>query len=239
MNKKIMIVEDDTEIRNFIKIYLTNDGYQIVEVDRGDRAVEVFHKEEPDLVLLDIMLPGLDGIEVCRELRKHSIVPIIILSNKVEEIDKIMGLTIGADDYVTKPFSPRELTARIRTQMRRHMYYANKKEALQTLEFNDLKIDLLGHSVQYGDEVIELSSKEFGLLSYMAQNPGRVFKAEELFEVVWGEFSLGDTRTVMVHISSLRKKIEPDPTHPEYILTIRGTGYKFNDKLKQKEQQIS
>lgn len=228
MDKKILIVEDDPEIRDFIKLYLSNDGYKTVEVDQGDLAVKVFHEEQPDLVILDILLPGLDGIEVCREIRKTSIVPIIFLSNKIEETDKIIGLTVGADDYMTKPFSPRELTARIRTHLRREMYYTERQQKSQSvIKFANLMIDLERHQViAYGEE-IELSAKEFSLLAYMAKHPGRIFKVEELFEQVWGEFSLGDTRTVMVHISSLRKKIEHETSNPEFIITVRGAGYKF------------
>lgn len=228
MDKKILIVEDDPEIRDFIKLYLSNDGYKTVEVDQGDLAVKVFHEEQPDLVILDILLPGLDGIEVCREIRKTSIVPIIFLSNKIEETDKIIGLTVGADDYMTKPFSPRELSARIRTHLRREMYYTERQQKSQSvIKFANLMIDLERHQViAYGEE-IELSAKEFSLLAYMAKHPGRIFKVEELFEQVWGEFSLGDTRTVMVHISSLRKKIELEPSNPEFIITVRGAGYKF------------
>lgn len=228
MDKKILIVEDDPEIRDFIKLYLSNDGYKTVEVDQGDLAVKVFHEEQPDLVILDILLPGLDGIEVCREIRKTSIVPIILLSNKIEETDKIIGLTVGADDYMTKPFSPRELTARIRTHLRREMYYTERQQKSQSvIKFANLMIDLERHQViAYGEE-IELSAKEFSLLAYMAKHPGRIFKVEELFEQVWGESSLGDTRTVMVHISSLRKKIEHETSNPEFIITVRGAGYKF------------
>lgn len=231
MDKKILIVEDDSEIRNFIKLYLTNDGYTTVEVDKGDMVLEVFKQEKPDLVILDILLPGLDGIEVCREIRKTSIVPIIFLSNKIDETDKIIGLTVGADDYMTKPFSPRELTARIRTHLRRQMYYDNKQHETQSvLTFENLTIDLERYRVTSYNQEVELSAKEFSLLAYMAKHPGRIFKVEELFERVWEEFSFGDTRTVMVHISSLRKKIEYDPSNPEFIITIRGAGYKFMNK---------
>lgn len=228
MDKKILLVEDDPEIRNFIKLYLTKDGYEVIEVERGDLALEVFARENPDLVMLDILLPGLDGIEVCREIRKTSIVPIIILSNKIDETDKIIGLTVGADDYITKPFSPRELSARIRTHLRRKMYYDKQQhEKKSVLTFDHLTIDLARHLVvSYGKEV-DLSAKEFNLLICMAKHPGRIFSVEELYERVWGEFSFGDTRTVNVHISSLRKKIERDPAKPEFILTVRGAGYKF------------
>ncbi|NLI67843.1 MAG: response regulator transcription factor [Bacilli bacterium] len=228
LDKKILLVEDDPEIRNFIKLYLTKDGYEVIEVERGDLALEVFARENPDLVMLDILLPGLDGIEVCREIRKTSIVPIIILSNKIDETDKIIGLTVGADDYITKPFSPRELSARIRTHLRRKMYYDKQQhEKKSVLTFDHLTIDLARHLVvSYGKEV-DLSAKEFNLLICMAKHPGRIFSVEELYERVWGEFSFGDTRTVNVHISSLRKKIERDPAKPEFILTVRGAGYKF------------
>lgn len=228
MDKKVLVAEDNLEIREFVNLYLTKDGYHVIEVERGDQVLEVFQQEEPDLVLLDIIMPGMDGIEVCREIRKISVVPIIFLSNKIDEIDKIIGLSIGADDYITKPFSPRELTARIRAHIRRQAYYSVKEES-NTLQFSNLKIDLLRHTVTCNGKNIELSTKEFGLLSCMAKHPGRIFTVEELFELVWGEFSLGDTRTVIVHISGLRKKLEENPSEPKLILTIRGTGYKFSD----------
>lgn len=228
MDKRILVAEDNLEIRELIKLYLTQDGYHVTEVERGDQVLKIFQRESPDLVLLDIIMPGMDGIEVCREIRRMSVVPIIFLSNKIDEVDKIIGLSTGADDYITKPFSPRELTARIRAHIRRQVYYSVKDES-DILEFGDLKIDLLRHTVIRNGKTVELSSKEFGILTCMAKYPGRVFSVEELFELVWGEFNSGDTRTVTVHISSLRKKLEENPSKPKLILTIRGIGYKYSD----------
>lgn len=228
MDKTILVAEDDMEIREFTKLYLQKDGYRVKEVERGDQVLEIFQQVNPDLVLLDIMMPGMDGIEVCREIRKISVVPIIFLSNKIEEVDKVIGLSIGADDYITKPFSPRELTARIRAHIRRQAHYSMKDEN-NILQLGNLKIDFLRRAVILNGESIELSTKEFGILTCMARHPGRIFNEEELFETVWGESSLGNTRTVAVHIRSLRKKLEENPSEPKLILTLRGTGYKLSD----------
>jgi len=228
--KKILIVEDNDEIREMIRLYLSKEEFQIVETAYGHTALELVKLEDPDLILLDILLPGADGIEVCMEIRKFSTVPIIFLSNKAEEVDKIIGLTIGADDYLTKPFSPRELIARIRSLIRRQGFVnlSSKGENDYLLEFNDLKIHLLNFTVEVKGQSIELSSKEFKLLAFLANHPGQVFNSEQLFGAIWGEPSLENTRTVLVHISSLRKKIEDNPSNPTYIHTVRGIGYKFN-----------
>lgn len=233
MNKKIMVVEDDPEIREMIRLYLSQEGFQVVETSDGRQAPSRVLEEKPDLVLLDILLPGFDGIEICEKIRQFSTVPIIFLSSKAEEVDKIIGLTIGADDYLTKPFSPRELVARIRTLLRRQRFNTSAtKPEEQILIFSDLQINLLNYTVKLKKNSIELSSKEFGLLSYLAKHPGQVFTTEQLYVAIWDESSVGETRTVLVHISSLRKKIEPDPSNPQYILTVRGIGYKFNDQHK-------
>ncbi len=233
MDKKILIVEDDDEIREMIRLYLLEEGFKVVETLSGLSAPNLVKSENPDLVLLDILLPGYDGIEVCEEIRKFSTVPIIFLSSKAEEVDKIVGLTIGADDYLTKPFSPRELVARIRSLLRRQKYGNELSMATNSkdvLEYTNLKINLLNYTVELFGEPIELSSKEFSLLAFLASHPGQVFNTEQLFETIWGEPSLTNTRTVLVHISSLRKKIETDPSNPDYILTVWGIGYKFNGR---------
>lgn len=235
MDKTIMIVEDDTEILEMIRLYLSQEGFRIVETADGLLAPNLVKSENPDLVLLDILLPGIDGIEVCEQIRKFSTVPIIFLSSKAAEVDKIVGLTIGADDYLTKPFSPRELVARIRSQLRRQTYISSSSEedTQHILEFPGLTIHLLHYTVKLNNRPIQLSSKEFGLLSYLAKHPGQVFSSERLYETVWGKPSLEETRTVLVHISSLRKKMEIDVSNPQYILTVRGIGYKFNEQLQQ------
>lgn len=233
MVKKIMVVEDDAEIRELIRLYLSQEGFQVVETSDGLLAPAKVLEENPDLVILDILLPGFDGIEICESIRKFSTVPIIFLSSKAEEVDKIIGLTIGADDYLAKPFSPRELVARIRTLLRRQAYanHPTQQSDARALIFSDLQINLLNYTVQLRQKPIELSSKEFGLLSYLARHPGQVFTTEQLYETIWGEPSIEETRTVLVHVSSLRKKIEENPSQPKYILTVRGVGYKFNDQV--------
>lgn len=227
MNKKVAIIDDDQDIGQLVGLYLRNEGYEVEYTDRGDEAVPLVRKENPDLIILDVMLPGYDGIEICRELRRFTDAPILFLSSKKDETDIIVGLMAGGDDYITKPFSPRELVARVKVQFRRQQSGGSSAN-LHLLQFPNLKIDLLSRSVAVRGEPAVLSTKEFDLLALMARNPNRVYQVEELFELVWGEHSLGDTRTLMVHISNLRKKIESDPTKPQFILTVRGVGYRFN-----------
>lgn len=227
MNKKVAIIDDDQDIGQLVGLYLRNEGYEVEYTDRGDEAVPLVRKENPDLIILDVMLPGHDGIEICRELRRFTDAPILFLSSKKDETDIIVGLMAGGDDYITKPFSPRELVARVKVQFRRQQSGGSSAN-LHLLQFPNLKIDLLSRSVAVRGEPAVLSTKEFDLLALMARNPNRVYQVEELFELVWGEHSLGDTRTLMVHISNLRKKIESDPTKPQFILTVRGVGYRFN-----------
>lgn len=226
--KKILVVDDEPEICELINLYLSREGFEVVTAGNCHQALNSAREEEPDLIVLDILLPEVDGIEICMELRKITEVPIIFLSCKGESEDKIMGLTVGGDDYITKPFSPGELVARVKAHLRRNRLIQEKGEKQTSrLVFPDLVIDLLSHEVLVNEKRVELSSMEFRILAILAQNPNKVFSAEELYEKAWGSNSLGDFRTLMVHISNLRKKIEPDPSHPKYITTIRGVGYKF------------
>jgi len=225
---KILIVEDDTNLLATLKYNLSRESYDVVTAIDGAQALEVARKEKPDLIILDIMLPELSGYEVCRILRKEMIVPVLMLTAKTEEIDKVVGLEIGADDYMTKPFSMRELLARVRAMIRRTtMTKPQTVDEQQLLVMNDLEIDTARHQALLRSKEIALTPKEFDLLVFLARNKGFVFSREQLLEKVWGYDYAGDTRTVDVHIRWLRKKIESDPAKPERVVTIRGTGYKL------------
>ena len=228
--EKILIVDDEYDIRHLIYRYLTKEQYTVITAENGNRAIELLKSENPDLVVLDIFLPDIDGFEVCQELRKFSNTPIIFLSSKSDDMDKILALGLGGDDYITKPFSLSELAARIKAHLRRNRLLI-ADNGRQTLNFPGLKIDLTKLMVYVTDKPITLSAKEFQLLTTLAQNPNRLYSTEQLFDLIWGRDNLGDTITVAVHISNLRKKIEEDPANPTYILTIRNMGYKFNSSL--------
>lgn len=218
----IMVVDDDQDLAEMLGIVLNGVGMEVDLVSRGDEAVEVFKNSQPDLVLLDIMLPGTDGIEVCREIRKQSTrVPIVMLTAKSDTHDIVKGLEAGADDYMVKPFKPSELVARIRTRLRRVSGDING-----TLTIGDLAIDIVEHIVARGGKEIPLTRLEFDLLVALAKEPGRVFTREALLGEVWGYRHSTDTRLVNVHIQRLRAKIEHDPENPTIISTVRGVGYK-------------
>ncbi len=227
--EKILVVDDDPDISDVLSLYLTKNGFEVLTAEDGFRAVELAKAAKPDLILLDVLLPGLDGLEVCQELRKEKNIPILFLSCKSEEIDKILGLSVGGDDYITKPFSPGEVIARVKAHLRRHRVLSTNQEPQNSiLAFPGLVIDLNSHSVLMDGSSVDLSAKEFQLLAMLAQNPNTVFSIEKLFRSVWSSHSFGDNRTVMVHMSNLRRKIEKDPSDPKYVVTIKGAGYKFN-----------
>lgn len=226
-DEKILVIEDEQEISDLITDYLEINGYQPVKAYNGLDAMRLFEQIQPKLIILDLMIPGIDGFEVCKKMRKVSSVPIIILSARKEDVDKILGLGLGADDYVTKPFSPGELIARVKAQLRRYKMSADKSASEQILDFGSLKIDLKGYSVILDKEPVLPAAKEFELLSFLATNPGQVFTKEQLFNNVWGFDDYGDINTVTVHIRRLREKIEKDPSNPKYIVTVWGVGYKF------------
>jgi two-component system OmpR family response regulator len=227
---KILIVEDDANLLETLKYNLRKDNYDVVTASDGEQALEVARKEKPDLIVLDIMLPRLNGFEVCRILRQEMTVPILILTAKVDETDKIVGLEIGADDYMTKPFSIRELIARIRAMLRRaKMIEASTVAKPTKIKINDLEIDIAKHQASRSGVILGLSPREFDLLAFLARNKGLVFSREQLLEKVWGYDYAGNTRTVDVHIRWLRQKIEDNPARPKYLVTIRGTGYKLED----------
>lgn len=226
--EKILVVEDDRNLLDTLKYNLRKEGYDVVTAGDGEMALEVARKEKPDLLILDIMLPRLNGFEVCRILRKEMTLPILMLTAKVDETDKIVGLEIGADDYMTKPFSMRELMARVRAMLRRtKMTGPLTSEKISPMKTGDLEVDVARHKASYAGSTLELSPREFDLLAFLAKNKGLVFSREQLLEKVWGYDFAGDTRTVDVHIRWLRQKIEADASNPRYLVTVRGTGYKL------------
>lgn len=223
----IMIVDDEAEIIELISLYLQKEGYNVVWTSNGQDALRMMEEHRPSLVILDILLPGMDGIEVCRQLRKTYNTPILFVSCKNEDMDIILGFSIGGDDYITKPFSPGQLVARVKAHLRRSQLMEQSKEESQQLSFPGLEIDLLTRVVRVGGTQVTLSSKEFELLTHLAKSPNKVIPLEQLYRMTWGVDSNGDTRTLLVHISNLRKKIELNPAEPQYIQTVRGIGYKF------------
>ncbi|WP_280770796.1 response regulator transcription factor [Salipaludibacillus daqingensis] len=226
----ILIVEDEKEIGELVRDYLNASGYNVILSLDGKDGLDQFHKANPILVVLDVMLPHLNGIDVCREIRTSSNVPIIMMSAKKSETDKIIGLGIGADDYIAKPFSPGELVARIKAQLRRYKDFSqmNKPETSSTITFDKLMIDEKGYIVTVSGKKVDLSAKEFQLLHLMAKNMGQVFSKEQLFDKIWGFDSYGDTSAVTVYIRKIREKIEENPSKPKYIVTVWGVGYKFD-----------
>lgn len=226
--QKILIVEDDSEIRDVIRLYLEKNDYFVVMADNGDDAVATAVSEEPDLVILDVLLPGKSGFEVCREIRARSSAPILFLSCKKDENDKIEGFNMGGDDFITKPFSPNELIARVRANLRRPHLAGGKTDAQSSkLMAGTIQIDRLSRVVKVNGHEVTLSRKEFDLLCCLASYPEQTFSHEQLFREIWGQECFNDTRTIIVHVSNLRKKIEPDPSNPQYIINVHGVGYKF------------
>ena len=223
---KILIVEDEEALSDPLAFLLGREGFQTIVVDNGLDALPVFDREGADLVLLDVMLPGISGMEVCRKLRGVSSVPIIMLTAKDSELDKVLGLELGADDYVTKPYSARELIARIRAVLRRRS--AETDSATESvLQGGPVRMDIDRHVVTVNGEEISMPLKEFELLEILLRNVGRVMTRGQLIERVWGADYVGDTKTLDVHIKRLRSKIEPDSSAPQYVVTVRGLGYKF------------
>jgi len=222
---KILVVEDEASFSDALSYVLTKEGYEVVVADTGDGAIAIFDKGGADLVLLDLMLPGLSGTEVCRQLRARSNVPIIMLTAKDTEVDKVVGLELGADDYVTKPYSKAELIARIKAVLRRQ---SDLPESIDpVLVAGPVRIDVERHQVNVNNESISLPLKEFELLEFLVRNSGRVLTRAQLIDRVWGSDYFGDTKTLDVHVKRLRAKIETDPANPVFIQTIRGLGYKF------------
>lgn len=229
MSKKILVIDDETEMVELIKKYLKREGFHVITGHTAHEAILLAKNEKPDLIILDIILPEMDGLEICQILRRESFIPILLISAKGDDADKVLGLGLGADDYLTKPFSLNELIARVKAHIRRYDY--NKKATPETKQVSitggPLEIDTKSREVHLEGKPVYLTSKEFELLSFMVLNANQVFNRETLYEKIWGYDSTGDSRTVMVHIRRLREKIENDPDKPRYLKTIWGTGYKF------------
>ncbi len=225
---RVLVVDDEQKLVSLVRSYLQAEGYEVLEAFDGIRALEMARAHQPDLVVLDVMLPGLDGIEVCRRLRQFSDAYVLMLTARAEEIDKIIGLSVGADDYLTKPFSPRELVARVKAMLRRAQL-GRATPALSEaprLASGDLVIDTASHEVYERGQLVHLTPREFDLLATLAAHPGRVFTRSQLLQQVWGEEYYGD-HVVDVNMTHLRKKLDDDPMEPRYIETLRGVGYRF------------
>lgn len=230
--ESILIVDDEKEIADLIEIHLLNEGYKVFKACNGQEALEYLASNDVQLLILDIMMPGMDGLEVCRRIRKEQNIPILMLSAKSQDMDKILGLSTGADDYLTKPFNVLELLARVKSQLRRYLYLnpgSNQQVPRNLIVIRGLSIDKDQHTITIYDRVINLTPTEFEIILLLASHPGRVFAAEEIFTRVWGEKSYDANNTVMVHIRKIREKIEDDPRHPLYIKTVWGVGYKVEN----------
>ncbi|MCL1696646.1 MULTISPECIES: response regulator transcription factor [unclassified Lysinibacillus] len=224
----ILIVDDEKEIRNLIAIYLKNEGYNVLEASDGEEGLSLLKKHQVHLIVLDIMMPNVDGIEMCMKVREIAEMPIIMLSAKSQDMDKITGLTLGADDYVTKPFNPLELIARIKSQLRRYIKM-NRSDRMDEneIEIGDMRISTDTHEVIVNNEKVKLTPREFSILELLARNQGIVMSAEQIYEKVWKEEAIQSENTVMVHIRKIRERIETNPRNPQYIKTVWGVGYKI------------
>ncbi|HIY21198.1 MAG TPA: response regulator transcription factor [Candidatus Flavonifractor merdigallinarum] len=222
MSAAILIAEDDADIRGLLRLYLEGEGYRVLEAEDGAQALELAREDPPDMAILDIMMPGMNGFELTRALRKFSDVPILILSAKSQDNDKILGLNLGADDYIAKPFNPVEIVARVKAQLRRAA-----RTTGDVLQVRDLSLDTASFQLTKGGEAILLTPMEYKILALLMRSPGRIFTKIQLYEGAVGPYFEGDDNTMMVHISKLRDKIEDDPKNPRYIITVRGLGYKL------------
>lgn len=224
---RILVVDDEPDISSLLEKALNIEGlHHILKADTGMSAIDTCRKAQPDIIILDIMLPDLDGYEVCRQIRQFSHCPILFLSSKNDELDKLLGLAVGGDDYVTKPFSPKEIAYRVKAQLRRIEYQQNPANKT-SLKIGALTIDVDGCRVTKDQKDLELTAREYEILRYLAENKGRVISRERLYEAIWKEDSFGCDNTVMVHIRHLREKLESDPAHPQYLITMKGLGYKL------------
>lgn len=231
MERTILVIEDEQNINDILTFSLSKEGYKTLSALDGVKGLEMALSEHPDLILLDVMLPGLDGFEVCKKIRENSQVPIIMLTAREDEVDKVLGLELGADDYMTKPYSVRELTARVKANLRRSAVQVipePEPENQNTISSGDLSINVERYEVSKSGEVIDITLREFELLKFLAMQPDKIFSREKLLENVWGYEYYGDVRTVDVTVRRLREKIEDDPSMPKYIITKRGVGYYFN-----------
>jgi two-component system alkaline phosphatase synthesis response regulator PhoP len=220
----VLVVDDETPLRDLIRAYLERDGYTVVEASTGKEALSAAALHNPDIIVLDLMIPEIDGTEVCRRIRASSDVYIIMLTAKADEVDRVVGLEVGADDYLTKPFSPRELMARVRALLRRPRAQV---AMVRVLRFGDLTIDVDGHEVRVGNDVITLTATEYRLIALLASTPGRMYSRAQLLEHVWGSSYYGDDRVVDVHIANARRKIQENSTSQPFVETVRGAGYRW------------
>ena len=227
---RILLVDDEQPVQKLLSYPLEKDGYEVVPARDGQEALNEFDRQSFDLVVLDIMLAKIDGLEVCRQLRAKSSVPIIMLTAKAEEIDKVLGLELGADDYITKPFSMREFRSRVRAALRRADMSTEVDGEDEPLERVDLRIDFSKRAVALTGEAVQLTYVEFEILAVLAAHPGRVYTRDMLLDRIWGDSAFRDQRTIDVHIRHLREKLERDPKNPEYLVTVRGVGYRFKDE---------
>lgn len=230
--EKILIADDEAELAELVKDFLTDEQYEVFIAKDGHEALELFRINQPQLVILDIMMPGVEGMEVCRRIRAESNVPIIMLSAKKAEVDKILGLGLGADDYIVKPFSPGEVVARVKAQLRRFKMTSTVEPRPRLLSYNGLEIDLQGYEAALSGRPLELTTKEFEVLRFLTLHPNQVLTREQIFANVWGFNESGDLNTVTVHIKKLREKIESDLANPTFIKTVWGVGYKFSGGAK-------
>lgn len=227
-NELVLVVDDEKTLVKALTFNLEKEGFRVEQAYDGEEALKKVFDLKPDIVVLDLMLPLLDGFEVCRQIRKKTDVPIIMLTARGEDIDKVLGLELGADDYLTKPFNSRELVARIKAILRRSIF--REEEAKKVAQIGNLQVDLLQHRVRLDGKEVNLTSKEFALLSFLVANAGNVYSREQLLEQVWGYDYYGDVRTVDVHVRHLREKLEKDPGNPDLLLTVWGTGYKIREE---------
>jgi DNA-binding response OmpR family regulator len=225
----ILLVDDEDSVQKLLTYPLERDGFRVVQARDGEQALRMFGDERIDLVVLDLMLPKVDGLEVCKRLRADSNVPIIMLTARGEELDKVLGLELGADDYITKPFSIREFRSRVRALLRRAGLPRERAREAETIESGELRIDPARRTVALGGEPVQLTYVEFELLTALASEPARVFTREMLLRALWGDSAYREPRTIDVHVRHLREKLERDPREPEYIFTVRGVGYRFRD----------
>lgn len=227
----ILIVDDEKEIRDLVEIYLKGEGYDTIKACDGEEALVALTKNEVDLIILDVMMPKLNGIETCLKIREIKEMPIIMLSAKSEDVDKILGLNMGADDYLTKPFNPLELVARVKSQLRRFYKFSNKSEGSiednNAIQIEELTINLETHEVSLNGDLLKLTPTEFDILALLAQSRGKVFSIQNIYESVWNQEFMTSDNTVMVHIRKIREKIEQDPRKPRFIKTVWGVGYKI------------
>jgi two-component system, OmpR family, response regulator len=226
----ILLVDDEDSIQKLLSYPLEREGFRVLQARDGEEALERFASERVDLVVLDVMLPKLDGLEVCKRLRAQSEVPIIMLTARDDELDKVLGLELGADDYITKPFSIREFRSRVRALLRRATVSRQRAADAQVIAAGDLRIDVARRSVEARGRQVQLTYVEFELLCTLASNPGRVYNRRMLLEALWGGADYREPRTIDVHVRHLREKLERDPAEPEHLLTVRGVGYRFRDR---------